>query len=318
MGDHEVMATPRSLLVDPEQPLCYHLVSRCVRRAWLCGCNGERNYAYRKRWIEQRLIRLAEAFALDVLAFAIMSNHFHLVVYFDPNASKLWSLRDVAERWLRAFPVPDAEHEEAVERLLTQPARLHRYRERLGSLSAFMQHLKQPIAVRINREDSVKGHLFEQRFYSGALLDENAVLTAMRYVDLNPFRARITQTLQQAEHTSIQRRLAALANAPERMDQYLEPLVASDHSGKSTRSTPHPHDAMPQITLRDYIALLEQTMEQSTTASSLPPRQSKVSRWRQAARLLRKQQRAYGQSTSLCGWLRKRNFRPLDKAFDAN
>ncbi len=56
-----------------------------------------------------------------------------------------------------------------------------------------MKHLKQPIFYQANREDKCSGHFFEGRFYSGALLDENAVTAAMAYVDLNPIRARTTQ-----------------------------------------------------------------------------------------------------------------------------
>ena len=80
------MATPRSRLIDPNQPLFYHLVSRCVRRSWLCGLDRQtqRNYSHRKAWLIQRLNQLAQAFTVEVHAYAIMSNHFHLVVYYDP------------------------------------------------------------------------------------------------------------------------------------------------------------------------------------------------------------------------------------------
>ena len=77
-----------------------------------------------------------------------------------------------------------------------------------------MQHLKQPIARRANEEDDCKGHFFEQRFYSGALLSEEAVLAAMAYVDLNPVRAKLARRLAQCHHTSISARL--LENSPAR------------------------------------------------------------------------------------------------------
>ena len=100
---------------------------------------------------------------------------------------------------MTAFPPADGDWERAAEQLRDCPDRISLCRKSLGSLSDYMKHLKQPIAVRINKEDQVRGHLFEQRFYSGALLDDNAVLAAMRYVDLNPFRARITKTLEGSE-----------------------------------------------------------------------------------------------------------------------
>ena len=64
----------------------YHVVSRCVRRSWLRGVDrfARTNYEHRKYWLEQRMLHLAQYFAVAIDAFTIMSNHFHLVVYFDP------------------------------------------------------------------------------------------------------------------------------------------------------------------------------------------------------------------------------------------
>ena len=156
------MATPRALLIDPDNALCYHLVSRCVRHAWLCGQDKRtrRDYSYRKSWLEQRLSHLGRCFAVDIYAQAIMSNHFHLVVYFDPLAASRWSDEEVAERSLKAFPrntrpqgnpLDNALYRQA---LLTDPNRLAKCRASLGSLSSFMQHLKQPIARRANTDSA--------------------------------------------------------------------------------------------------------------------------------------------------------------------
>lgn len=83
------MATPRSELVDASAPLYYHLVSRCVRRSWLCGTDriSGKNFNHRKVWLEERLARLASSFAVELHGYAIMSNHFHLIVYYDPGAA---------------------------------------------------------------------------------------------------------------------------------------------------------------------------------------------------------------------------------------
>ena len=84
----------------------YHLVSRCVQRAWLCGVDPDsgKDYSHRKQWIIDRMRHLASYFAVEVAAYAIMANHFHLVVYFDPKASERWSDSEVARRWVEAFP----------------------------------------------------------------------------------------------------------------------------------------------------------------------------------------------------------------------
>ena len=70
-----------------------------------------------------------------------------------------------------------------------------------------MKHLKQPVARRANVEDDRKGHFFEQRFYSGVLLSEEALIAAMAYVDLNRVRAGIAQRFEECHDTSIAERL---------------------------------------------------------------------------------------------------------------
>jgi len=94
------MATPRKYLIDPEVPLFYHLVSRCVQRAFLCGHDPVtgHDYSHRKHWLIDRL------HALVPHGYSIMSNHFHLCVFHDPKAQQRWSDDEVAERWLAVSP----------------------------------------------------------------------------------------------------------------------------------------------------------------------------------------------------------------------
>ena len=60
------MTSPRRQIVDPVQPGFYHCISRCVRRAFLCGEDAEsgRSFAHRKNWVEQRLLELATIFSV--------------------------------------------------------------------------------------------------------------------------------------------------------------------------------------------------------------------------------------------------------------
>jgi hypothetical protein len=103
------MAQPRHLIVDPAASGYYHCVSRCVRRAFLCGQDNYsgRCFEHRKGWVEARLLELAGSFAVGVYAYAVMSNHLHVVLYADPGAALSWSADEVAERWMRLFPVRD-------------------------------------------------------------------------------------------------------------------------------------------------------------------------------------------------------------------
>ncbi len=104
------MATPRSQLIDPEVPLHYHLISRCVRRSWLCGRDRSsgKNYNHRKTWFKERLLYLARYFAIEVDAYTIMDNHFHLVIFYDPKECFRWNDTEVARRWCEAFPTKAA------------------------------------------------------------------------------------------------------------------------------------------------------------------------------------------------------------------
>ena len=87
--------------------------------------------------------------------------------------------------------------------------RLVEIRERLTSLSWFMRFINEPLARRANKEDECKGRFWEGRFKSQRLLDENAILATMVYVDLNPVRAGIVKDAVDAQHTSLRRRLAS-------------------------------------------------------------------------------------------------------------
>ena len=67
------MPIARKHLVDDSTPGCFHCISRCVRRAFLCGDDAE----HRRDWVREAIRSAASAFAVDVLAYAVMSNHLH-------------------------------------------------------------------------------------------------------------------------------------------------------------------------------------------------------------------------------------------------
>ena len=100
------MTVARSQLVDVEITRYYHCVSRCVRRAFLCGVDRHtgNSYEHRRAWIEERIRVLSSLFSIDICAYAVMSNHFHLVVEIDPDAPYAWSDEEVATRWLALCP----------------------------------------------------------------------------------------------------------------------------------------------------------------------------------------------------------------------
>ena len=76
------MTRARAELVDLSATSYYHCINRCVRRAFLYGSDHltGKNYEHRKTWVVERLTELASAFAVEVCAYAVMSNHYHLVL----------------------------------------------------------------------------------------------------------------------------------------------------------------------------------------------------------------------------------------------
>jgi hypothetical protein len=223
------MTQARSQLVSADAPGTYHCVQRCIRRAFLCGVDGYtgQNFEHRKSWIEQRLSLVAGCFAAAIHAYAVMSNHLHVVVHMDPGVAMLWTDVEVAERWIRLFPPrepTDAARTHKVERLLADPDRLAVLRQRLGNLSWLMKCLVEPIARRANAEDGCKGRFWEGRFKAQRLCGDRAVLAAMVYVDLNPVRAGTASRLEASHHTSVAVRLQS---SPDALAAPLAPVVGA-------------------------------------------------------------------------------------------
>ena len=250
------MATARGLLVDIDTTPYYHCIARCVRRAFLCGDDrySGRNFDHRKEWLVERLKFLAGIFAIDICAYAVMSNHFHLVLHVDRARAESWSDDEVIKRYRQLFAKCVEEPEMMAKK--ERSAIVAHWRERLWNLSWMMRSLNEYIARRANREDECRGRFWEGRFKSQALLDEGALLTCMSYVDLNPVRAGMAQSLEGSEFTSIQRRLKAAAtvrgkNAQPKTPKGLAPLVGE--RGASSEATRLP------ISLVDYAQLVEWT-----------------------------------------------------------
>jgi REP element-mobilizing transposase RayT len=142
-----------------------------------------------------------------------MSNHIHIVVKLCPDQALDWTDKEVTERWLSLFKGPLLIQQWHAGEPLTQ-AQLDTvldivdvYRKRLTSLSWFMKCLNEPIARQANLEDKCTGHFWESRFKSQVLLTEEALLSCMAYVDLNPVRADMAKTPEESDYTSIKERL---------------------------------------------------------------------------------------------------------------
>ena len=151
------MGYARKNLVSLGDTPYYHVIARCVRRAWLWGFDeyAKRDYSHRKDWVLERLAQLTSIFSIDVCAYAVMSNHYHLVVHVDQARSKSLSKREVVERWTQLFRAPSLVKRwldgTALEAERTMAERIiEGWRVRLSDLSWFMKCLNEYLARRAN------------------------------------------------------------------------------------------------------------------------------------------------------------------------
>lgn len=188
--------------IDAAQVNVLHVCSRTVRRCFLFGDDPltGKNYDHRKAWIEDSLQHFAGHFGIDLLAYAVMSNHFHLVLRNRPDVVASWSDTEVARRWLMICPhrkdkagkpLPPSASE--LNTIRHCPVRLKEIRGRLADPSWWMRFLCQHVARRANIEEDASGRFFEQR-YKIARRSGSDRLCSVRGSE--PGFQRICQTLQ--------------------------------------------------------------------------------------------------------------------------
>ncbi|MFH1135951.1 MAG: hypothetical protein V1816_07680 [Pseudomonadota bacterium] len=204
----------RETIVEGEEGV-FHCIARCVRRAFLCGHDPYtgQSFEHRKTWVRERLKFLASIFAIEVCAYAVMSNHLHTVIRTRPDWAKGWTDEEAARRWLTLFPPRDekgipCQVTEKMVMALSLDDGVGEIRVRLGSVSWLMRCLNETIARRANKEDGCTGRFWEGRFKCQALLDDSAVLAGMTYVDLNPIRAGIADSPEASLFTSVHDRIS--------------------------------------------------------------------------------------------------------------
>ena len=251
------MTLARGEIVNDAEVGVYHCISRCVRRAFLCGTDPYvgKSFEHRREWIRSRLNTLVEVFAIEVISYAIMNNHLHSLLRTRPDTSQAWSDEEIARRWITLFPRrrTKGQQEESevlrIEAILAQPNKVKLYRKRLSSLSWFNGRLNENIARRANKEDDCKGRFWEGRFKCQRVFDIAGIVACSSYIDLNPVRAGKASTLEDSDYTSIQDRIATLTEKPHENEakNAMIPLV------------PIPDATAGSLTLEEYIKLVDET-----------------------------------------------------------
>jgi hypothetical protein len=208
------MAKPRWATFREWEPLIVHSVSRCVRQQPILEAPA------RREWIERRLESLAQAFAIDVLEWAAMSNHLHLGLRTHPHLAMAWSREEVAKRWLTICPNWTVKRVLGLENLepngreialaASDPSLVSEWRRRLYDLSWFHKLLKEPCARLWNQEDDVAGCLWQERYFCLPCRSSDQLKATAAYIALNPVRAGVADELDRCRFSSILRRLREL------------------------------------------------------------------------------------------------------------
>jgi REP element-mobilizing transposase RayT len=173
----------------------YHVMSRTAGGEMVFG-EVEKEAFRRLMW------RMAKFSGVEVLTYAIMGNHFHLLVKVPERAkflkrfdgeggeerllehlSLLYSKAFIASLRLEIARVREAGREDEVQLMLDA------FRKRFCDLSAFVKELKERFSRWFNKHHGRRGTLWMERFKSVLVEDGEALRTMALYIDLNPVRA---------------------------------------------------------------------------------------------------------------------------------
>jgi hypothetical protein len=266
-------------------------VGQALRRAFLCGVDhySGKDYEHRRQWVVDRIRLLSSLFAIDVGAYAVLSNHYHLVLKVCPDQLEDLSDDDIMDRWCALFKGPlliqryrDGEDLKAFERATISDI-VNVWRARLSSISWFMRCLNQPIARQANLEDECTGKFWESRFTSQALKSEEALLSCMAYVDLNPVRTGMAETPETSSHTSIRERIQPEFDLQQAIDDQtdcgdlldfstpLKPLLSFETRLANELQTGILFNFEEYLTLVDWTGRIIRSDKRGSIDSALPP-----------------------------------------------
>ncbi|ASJ76467.1 transposase [Granulosicoccus antarcticus] len=273
------MATPRRLDAALQLTPYFHCTSRCVRGSFLCGIDRTtgQDFTHRRRWLRKRLLQLATIFSIKLVAFAIMENHFHVVLRVDRDIAETWSDDEVILRWHQLFKGTELSRRHSDSETLDSSelkilsASVRRWRNALHDISWLMRCAKEPLARLSNREDDCKGRFWEGRFHSQTLLDARAVVACMAYVDLNPTRAQMCSVPEEDPFTSLHCRFKAAYNDTAATEPLPPGLINLDEQSENKRYPQLLVNTLEYIELVDLTARLHRPDKRGALSSQAMP-----------------------------------------------
>ncbi len=172
-----------------------------------------------------QLERFASGFFVDIHAFCIMSNHFHIQAterrLQAESAPEAELLRRYRLLYRKSQEPPSGSCEWDGTQIPDEDGGIQRLRDRLGSISRFIQELKQTFSRWYNKKHNRKGTLWAERFKGIIVQRGEAQLVCSTYIDLNSIRAWITQRPEDYRWSSMGLRVGN----PGRAKKFLAPVL---------------------------------------------------------------------------------------------
>ncbi|HHQ48384.1 MAG TPA: hypothetical protein ENK19_05810 [Acidobacteria bacterium] len=150
-----------------------------------------------QRYLIALIERLSSVYFVEVAAFVVMGDHYHMVVHVPaPHPVSREELETRARRWYLGRSSAAAVGSWADEDW-------ERFRERLFDLSECMRNLQGEFGRWFNDQFHRRGKLWGERYKSVLLGDLQTVFDCMLYVELNPVRAGIAERPEEWAGSSI-------------------------------------------------------------------------------------------------------------------
>jgi REP element-mobilizing transposase RayT len=173
----------------------YHVMSR--------SAGGEKLFGEVEKEAFRRLMwRMARFSGLEILTYAVMANHFHLLVKvperarflkrFEGGGGEERLLEHLTLLYSRTYIAAvrqELARVRAAGREGEAEAILDTFRKRFCDLSCFVKELKERFSRWYNKHNCRRGTLWMDRFKSVLVEDGEALRTMALYIDLNPVRA---------------------------------------------------------------------------------------------------------------------------------
>jgi REP element-mobilizing transposase RayT len=136
-----------------------------------------------------------------------MSNHIHILATGGEDEDKLAKAKELEYRYRLMYgrnkEMPIGSHQSDGDIIYDEDLGVERLRRRLGSISRFMQEVKQTFSRWYNKKHNRKGYLWGDRFKGVLVSNGNAMLACSAYIDLNPVRAGIVKNPEDYKYSSM-------------------------------------------------------------------------------------------------------------------